>query len=119
MPLILLKALRGSYTLKIQQDALYFSVTLPNIIVGTVGAGKHLPFAQSNLTNMGCMNEARPVGDNARRLAAITAAAVLCGELSLMAAQTNPSETDQKSLTTRKTYVHTTKRKKHDGKCRY
>ncbi|MFC7615498.1 hypothetical protein ACFQV2_20350 [Actinokineospora soli] len=31
-------------------------------------------------------------GDNARRLAVIAAATVLCGELSLLAAQTNPGE---------------------------
>jgi len=70
---------------------LYFSVTLPNIIVGTVGNGKGLPFVLENLKELGCLDE-RPTGDNARRLAAITAAAVLCGELSLLAAQTNPGE---------------------------
>jgi hydroxymethylglutaryl-CoA reductase (NADPH) len=70
---------------------LYFSVTLPNIIVGTVGNGKGLPFVLENLKELGCLDE-RPTGDNARRLAAITAATVLCGELSLLAAQTNPGE---------------------------
>ena len=34
----------------------------------------------------------RPAGENARRLAAVAAAAVLCGELSLLAALTNPGE---------------------------
>ncbi|WUH78489.1 hydroxymethylglutaryl-CoA reductase [Streptomyces sp. NBC_00435] len=70
---------------------LYFSCTLPNLIVGTVGNGKTLPQAEEALTRLGC-REHRPTGDNARRLAAITAATVLCGELSLMAAQTNPGE---------------------------
>ncbi|MFI5867539.1 hydroxymethylglutaryl-CoA reductase [Streptomyces sp. NPDC051546] len=70
---------------------LYFSCTLPNLIVGTVGNGKTLPAAEEALTRLGCREE-RPTGDNARRLAAITAATVLCGELSLMAAQTNPGE---------------------------
>ena len=70
---------------------LRFSVTLPNLIVGTVGNGKTLPFVEANLEALGC-RQARATGDNARRLAAITAAAVLCGELSLMAALTNPGE---------------------------
>lgn len=70
---------------------LYFSANLPNLIVGTVGAGKHLPFAQENLERLGCTEE-RPTGDNARRLAGIAAACVLCGELSLLAAQTNQGE---------------------------
>lgn len=70
---------------------LYFSCTLPNLIVGTVGNGKSLPAVEEALTRLGC-REDRPTGDNARRLAAITAATVLCGELSLMAAQTNPGE---------------------------
>ncbi|GAB0106180.1 hydroxymethylglutaryl-CoA reductase (NADPH) [Nocardia sp. JMUB6875] len=70
---------------------LYFSCTLPNLIVGTIGNGKQLPFVTENLTRLGC-REHRPPGDNARRLAAIAAATVLCGELSLLAAQTNPGE---------------------------
>lgn len=70
---------------------LYFSTTLPNLIVGTVGNGKGLDFVDANLTRMGC-RESREPGANARRLAVIVAAAVLCGELSLLAAQTNPGE---------------------------
>jgi len=70
---------------------LYFSVTLPNLIMGAIGNGKDLPFVEENLKAMGCLDEREP-GENSRRLAAITAAAVWCGELSLMAAQTNPGE---------------------------
>jgi hydroxymethylglutaryl-CoA reductase (NADPH) len=72
-------------------NGLYFSVTIPNIVVGTVGSGKDVPYVRENLEGLGCM-ETRPVGENARRLAAICGATVLCGELSLMAAQTNPGE---------------------------
>lgn len=72
-------------------DGLYFSVTLPNLIVGTVGNGKDLPFVQQNLHELGCLDSREP-GANARRLAMICAATVLCGELSLLAAQTNPGE---------------------------
>ncbi|MFI1919804.1 hydroxymethylglutaryl-CoA reductase [Nocardia sp. NPDC020380] len=74
-----------------RDGALYFSCTLPNIIVGTIGNGKNLDFADANLIRLGCRATAEP-GANARRLAAIIAATVLCGELSLMAAQTNPGE---------------------------
>ena len=70
---------------------LYFSVTIPNIIVGTVGNGKHLPFVKENLAILGCDGTVQS-GGNARRLAIITAATVLCGELSLLAAQTNMGE---------------------------
>ena len=70
---------------------LYFSTTLPNLIMGTVGNGKGLDFVRNNLARMGCLEERAP-GENARRLAGICAATVLCGELSLLAAQTNPGE---------------------------
>ncbi|MFJ6614022.1 hydroxymethylglutaryl-CoA reductase [Streptomyces sp. NPDC091289] len=70
---------------------LYFSCTLPNLIVGTVGNGKGLEFVETNLTRLGCTADRAP-GENARRLAVIAAATVLCGELSLLAAQTNPGE---------------------------
>ncbi len=70
---------------------LYFSCTLPNLIVGTVGNGKDLPFVEDVLTRLGCREEREP-GANARRLAALIAATVLCGELSLLAAQTNQGE---------------------------
>jgi hydroxymethylglutaryl-CoA reductase (NADPH) len=70
---------------------LYFSVTLPNLIVGTVGNGKGLGFVLENMKRMGLDVDREP-GENARRLACLCAATVLCGELSLLAAQTNPGE---------------------------
>ncbi|WAL98830.1 hydroxymethylglutaryl-CoA reductase [Streptomyces sp. Je 1-369] len=70
---------------------LYFACTLPNLIVGTVGNGKGLEFVETNLARLGCRADREP-GENARRLAVIGAATVLCGELSLLAAQTNPGE---------------------------
>jgi hydroxymethylglutaryl-CoA reductase (NADPH) len=76
---------------EVRQDHLYFSVSLPNIILGTVGSGKEQDFVRQNLTLMGCTEE-RATGENARRLAAIAAATVLCGELSLLAALTNRGE---------------------------
>ncbi|WP_240138428.1 hydroxymethylglutaryl-CoA reductase [Streptomyces sp. MUM 178J] len=84
----------GSQGVTVAEDRdgdLYFSCTLPNLIVGTVGNGKGLGFVETNLTRLGCRAERAP-GENARRLAVIAAATVLCGELSLLAAQTNPGE---------------------------
>ncbi|MCC2666867.1 MAG: hypothetical protein K0S63_783 [Gammaproteobacteria bacterium] len=74
-----------------RNEDLYFTVTLPNVIVGTVGNGKAHDFVRDNLQQLGCLEE-RARGENARRLAIIAACAVLCGELSLLAAQTNPGE---------------------------
>jgi len=76
----------------LENGDLYFSTTLPNLIVGTVGNGKGLDFVQENLTRMGCREPDAAPGVNANRLAGICAATVLCGELSLLAAQTNPGE---------------------------
>ena len=70
---------------------LYFSATLPNVIVGTIGSGKQLSFVRENIELLGC-NQPRAAGENARRLAVIAGATALCGELSLMAAQTNQGE---------------------------
>lgn len=82
---------QGIVYTEVRNADLYFSVNLPNLIVGTVGSGKGLDFVERNLELLGC-REDRESGANARRLAVICAAAVLCGELSLLAAQTNPGE---------------------------
>ncbi|EPJ53839.1 MAG: hydroxymethylglutaryl-CoA reductase (NADPH) [Osedax symbiont Rs2] len=82
---------QGVVHAEVRDDDLYFSCTIPNLIVGSVGNGKGLDFVEENLRQLGCKDD-RPPGDNARRLAAICAATVLCGELSLLAAQTNPGE---------------------------
>ncbi|RMD96677.1 MAG: hydroxymethylglutaryl-CoA reductase [Deltaproteobacteria bacterium] len=82
---------QGFVHTEVREGALYFSVTVPNIIVGTVGSGKTFDFVQENLEMMGCLS-GTPPGTNARRLAVILGATVLCGELSLLSAQTNPGE---------------------------
>lgn len=86
---------------------LYFSVSLTNLIVGTVGNGKDLDFTKHNLALLGCYNEIEP-GHGARRLAIIIAATVLCGELSLLAAQTNPGELMRTHLKMERTKKHAT-----------
>lgn len=62
---------------------LYVSVSLPNLIVGTVGGGTHLPTARECLEMMDCYGVGK-----ARKFAEICAAAVLAGEISIIAALT-------------------------------
>lgn len=82
---------QGIVYAELHDGDLYFSVTIPNIIVGTVGNGKEFEFVRDNLNMLGCCQK-RAIGQNARRLAIIAAATVCCGELSLLAAQTNFGE---------------------------
>jgi hydroxymethylglutaryl-CoA reductase (NADPH) len=82
---------QGVVTAEDRDGDLYFACTLPNLIVGSVGNGKGLAFVETNLNRLGCREDRAP-GENARRLAVLAAATVLCGELSLLAAQTNPGE---------------------------
>jgi len=57
---------------------------------------------------LGCLEKRAP-GLNSRRLAIIAACTVLCGELSLLAAQTNPGELMQSHLSMeRKAAANTT-----------
>jgi len=77
---------------------LYFSTTLPNLIVGSVGNGKGLNFVLDNLQQLGCAEKDVEAGANSRRLACIAGATAMCGELSLLAAQTNPGELMQSHL---------------------
>jgi hydroxymethylglutaryl-CoA reductase (NADPH) len=83
---------QGFVHCEVRGDVLYFSVTLPNLIMGSIGNGKSIPNIEDTLNKLGCLNHDVQPGDNARRLAILCAAVVLCGELSLMAAQTNPKE---------------------------
>lgn len=62
-------------------DDLYASVTLPNLIVGTVGGGTSLPTQRECLELMGCYG-----AGNARKYAELCGALVLSGELSIAAA---------------------------------
>ncbi len=59
----------------------YMCVTLPNLIVGTVGGGTSLPTQKECLTMIGCNGEG-----TARKFAEICAATVLSGEISIMGA---------------------------------
>jgi hydroxymethylglutaryl-CoA reductase (NADPH) len=72
---------------ELRGDDLYFSVSLPNIIVGTIGNGKQELDVKEALKQMELTGEG-----SSERLAQIAAALVLCGELSLLAALTNENE---------------------------
>jgi hydroxymethylglutaryl-CoA reductase (NADPH) len=61
--------------------ALYAAVSLPNLTVGTVGGGTHLPTAQACLGMLGCVGTG-----TARKFAEICVATVLAGEISIIAA---------------------------------
>jgi len=60
---------------------LYCAVTLPNLIVGTVGGGTRLPTARECLRMMDCLGEGK-----ASQFAEICAAVVLGGEISIVGA---------------------------------
>lgn len=64
-----------------ERGDLYVCISMPNIIVGTVGGGTHLPTQRECLELMGCYGDG-----NAKKLAEICAAAALAGEISIAAA---------------------------------
>jgi len=66
---------------RIDDGGLYAAVTLPNVIVGTVGGGTHLPSQQACLEVLGL---SKP--EDAPALAEICAAMALAGELSIIGA---------------------------------
>lgn len=65
---------------------LWISCTMPSIEVGTVGGGTSLPAQAACLNAVGCQGGGGIPGQNAQQLAQVVAAAVLAGELSLLAA---------------------------------
>jgi len=70
-----------------ENDKLYVSVTLPCVQVASVGGGTSLPVQQEMLSLLGCAGGGKTWGSNANKFAEIVAAAVLAGEISLIAAQ--------------------------------
>ena len=63
-------------------DSLEVSVTLPTLVIGTVGGGTGLPAFQATLSMVDCYGPGK-----ARKLAEIMAAAILAGEIGCGAAQ--------------------------------
>lgn len=64
-----------------EEGDVYVAVTLPNVIVGTVGGGTHFPTARECLEMIGCYGAGK-----AGRLAEVCCATVLAGEISLYGA---------------------------------
>jgi hydroxymethylglutaryl-CoA reductase (NADPH) len=76
------EAATGITRMEVNKDgSLYASVTLPNLILGTVGGGTNLPTQRECLEIMDCYGEG-----NSIKYAEIAAALVLSGELSIAAA---------------------------------
>lgn len=71
----------GSTRMEDRNGDLFMSVTMPNILVGSVGGGTGLPSQRSALALLGLDGP-----NNAAALAEVTAALCLCGEISIMAA---------------------------------
>lgn len=67
--------------IRIIEGGLYIAVTLPSLIVGTVGGGTNLPTQSECLGILGCKGAGK-----ALKFAEITAAVVLAGEISLIGA---------------------------------
>jgi hydroxymethylglutaryl-CoA reductase (NADPH) len=63
---------------------LYVAVKLPNLIVGTVGGGTHLPTQRECLELLGCFGRGK-----AKKFAEIVAATLLAGELGICAGLTS------------------------------
>lgn len=64
-----------------QGDDIYVSMTLPSLVIGTVGGGTQLPAAQDMLAAMGCLGAGRK-----QRFAEIIASLALALDLSTLAA---------------------------------
>jgi hydroxymethylglutaryl-CoA reductase (NADPH) len=69
------------YSELLQNKDLYYSITLPSLIVATFGGGTNLPTQRECLEVLGCYGQGK-----VQKLAEVVAATVLCGELSLGAA---------------------------------
>ena len=64
-----------------EDGGLYAAVTLPNLIVGTVGGGTGLPSQSAGLNILGLKGAGKSAA-----LAEVAAATCLCGEISIVAA---------------------------------
>jgi hydroxymethylglutaryl-CoA reductase (NADPH) len=71
----------GFTRMEARTNGVFFSVTMPNILVGSVGGGTGLPSQAAALRLMGLAGPG-----NAAALAEVTAALCLCGEISIIAA---------------------------------
>lgn len=75
------EACMGMTTIEKREEGIVFSVTLPDLPLGTIGGGTSLPFQNLCLKMLGCAG-----AGGSGRFARIVTGAVLAGELSLLAA---------------------------------
>ena len=80
-PACVAESAAGITYLQLSDDDLQISVTLPGIMVGTVGGGTRLPTQNNCLHMMGCAGAGK-----SGKFAEILAAAVLAGEISIIGA---------------------------------
>lgn len=71
----------GVFEMEPWEDGVYVCLTLPSLIIGTVGGGTHLPNQHDFLDVLGCVG-----GDKMTRLAEIIAAACMALDLSTLSA---------------------------------
>lgn len=72
----------GITSMEVAEDGcLHVTLSLPNLIVGTVGGGTHLPTARACLDMLGCRGEG-----TAATFAEIAAVTAMAGEISIIAA---------------------------------
>ena len=81
----------------INEADLYVSVTLPSLVVGTIGGGTGLPTQRECLDLLDCSGPG-----SARKFAEICGATVLAGELSIAAAMASGDFSDAHKLFGRK-----------------
>jgi hydroxymethylglutaryl-CoA reductase (NADPH) len=67
--------------------SIYCSVTLPSLLIGTVGGGTKIATQKECLGILGVAGAGEIPGYNSKKLAEIIASAVLAGEISLVGAQ--------------------------------
>lgn len=80
----------------------YISVTLPSLLVGTIGGGTSYPWQWECLKLMGVNGSGDPPGSNAQLFAQVVGGAVLAGELSLIAALATDEFVDKQRAFKRK-----------------
>lgn len=72
------------WDIRLTDDGVYFSITLPSLIIGTVGGGTNLPTQKECLNILGCKGTGKSL-----KFAEIVASVVLAGEISLVGAITS------------------------------
>ncbi len=76
----------GMTLIELSGEDLYIAVSIPSLVLGTVGGGTDLYAQKEALSIMGVEGGGKPPGFHANKFAEIVVSATLCGELSLLSA---------------------------------